>query len=271
MENNSVNAEAVEVVAQQTPETVESVQSEVATDKQSPEENSKYAAARREAEAKAKEIEEKAKAYEEKVNRIEQLVKKGGFESVDKFTETYEQQLKQREIEEKRANLESMGVDPDIYEELIANDPRVKKAIEFEQQQEKLAKEQTELGEFLDYFKESNGRDYDSATDKISLEVQEMVNRGVPLVVAYKAAEETTMLKKKLAEMEKQLEARQTNERNSNSTPGGLNGNPADDSFISAETFEANRKNSEWVKKNLEKIIKSRPKWQKGLNYGSKR
>lgn len=261
MENNSVNAEAVEVVAQQNPEVVESVESEVAPDKQSPEENSKYAAARREAEARAKELEEKVKAYEEKVNRIEQLTKKGGFESIDTFTETYEQQLKQRELEEKRAKIESMGMDFDVYEELVANDPRVKKAIEFEQSQAEQQKQQKEIGEFLEYFKETNGRDYDFDADKISTEVQEMMNRGVPLLVAYKAAEETTILKKKLAELEKQLEAKQTNERNSNSTPGALNGTPTDDSFISAETFEANRKNQDWVKKNLEKIVKSRPKW----------
>lgn len=261
MEINSVNAEAVEVVAQQTPEVVESVQSEVATDKQSPEENSKYAAARKDAEAKAKALEEEAKTYKEKVSRIEQLAKKAGFDSIDVFTDIYDKQLQEQEVREKRERLEAQGIDPDVYEEMLSNDPRIKEYNKLTESKEQEERKQTEISEFLNYFNEQFGRSYDPATDKVSLEVEEMVSRGIPLVVAYKAADETVKLKSEIETLKTQLQANETNKRNASSTPGGLNGTPNDNDFISAETFEINRSNQNWVMKNLTKIQNSRPKW----------
>ena len=53
------------------------------------------------------------------------------------------------------------------------------------QQNEVKAKEDANLQEFLQYFKDTNDRDFDTAKDSIPAEVWEVTNRGVPLKYAY--------------------------------------------------------------------------------------
>lgn len=223
--------------------------------KQSAELNRIAAAARKEAE-------QKAKAYEEKIRRLEEASKKGGFNSVDEFTEAYEQQLLENEERIKRSKLEEQGIDPDVYEQMIQNDPRIKKATEREREIAESEQRQKNFIDFLDYFKQTAGRPFDAEKDKVSQEVIDMTTKGIPLIVAYKAVDETTMLKNELAELKEKFEASETNKKNSATSTGNLNpATPNDSEFISKEIFEANKSDQRWVMKNLEKLNKSRTKW----------
>jgi hypothetical protein len=257
-----VNA-GVEVVAepQEVTETVETTEKSVEqteqTEKpqQSADDNAKYAAARREAEREAK-------ALKEKIQRLEGLALKGGYESVDTFAEAYERQLSDYEDQQRREKLEEQGIDPDIYEQMLQNDPRMKRLSEIENQRQAEENRQKDITNFLDYFEKANGRGFDATKDKISPEVEEMISQGIPLVVAYKAVEETTTLKQQLAEMQAKMEANETNKRNNASSTGSIeSGAPFSGDFISKEVFNANKGNQRWVINNLEKITKSRPKW----------
>ena len=256
---NPVNAgqesvEAIEVsspVDTGTQETAEPSEPTV----QSKEENSKYAAARREAEAEKR-------ALEDKLKRLESTVTKAGYQSVDEYAEALERHMEEQERERKRDELESQGIDPDVYEQLISNDPRIQAYQQIELEKQTQAERTKALDDFLTYFSESNGRQFDANVDKISIEVEQMWKSGVPLVVAYKAVEEPNTLRKQLADMKLEIEAIKTNKKNSESSTGSLStdGRQSAD-FISYDVFEQNRSNKDWVKKNLDTITKSRKQW----------
>lgn len=258
--NQPVDAGA-EVIAQPQMETevvkqnvVEQPEPQTEKPQQSQEDNSKYAAARREAEAKSK-------ALEEKIKRLEGLTAKAGYESVDSFTEAYEKQLAYEEEQQRRSELEDQGIDPDIYEQMLQSDPRIKQFNEYQEAQKKSEQNSKNIDDFLDYFEESNGRPYDSKRDTLSKEVEEFASSGAPLVVAYKAAAETA-LREEIAQLKAKLDAADINARNAESSTGSITpGAQTDSDFISAEVFEANRSDQRWVIKNLEKITKSRKKW----------
>jgi len=251
-----------EVIAQPQTETevveqeiVEQQEPQAEKPQQSQEENSKYAAARREAEAKSK-------ALEEKIKRLEGLTAKAGYESVDSFAEAYERQLSEYEEQQRREELEDQGIDPDIYEQMLQSDPRIKQFNEYQEAQKKAEQKDKNINDFLDYFEESNGRPYDARKDVLSPEVEELARNGVPLVVAYKAAAETATLKAEIERLKAKQDAVDTNIRNAESSTGSITpGAQTDGEFISAELFEANRSDQKWVMKNFEKITKSRKKW----------
>lgn len=221
---------------------------------QSQEENAKYAAARREAE-------KEANALKEKIKRLESLAQKGGFENVDSFAESYERQLTEVEEQRRREELEDQGIDPDIYEQMLQDDPRIKKYNEIENQKKVETQNQKNINEFLDYFETTNGRPYDGRVDTLPDEVEKLAQSGIPLVIAYQASERTK-LKAELESLKAQIDASKTNERNSASSTGSIDpGAPNDGGFISKEVFDSNKSNQKWVIQNLEKLTQSRKKW----------
>ena len=180
---STVNAEpVVNVEPQETREPVidnsvaEPVE-EVAKPQQSKEENAKYAAIRREAEKKAR----------------DQMISEMYGQS--NGIHTYAEYQKALERENRRKTAEERGVDYDVLEELINDDPRVKQASELLTAKEREEKTRNEQIEFLEYFKEKNGRSFDDSKDVIPDEVFKYVESGVPLLVAYKAFGETEALK----------------------------------------------------------------------------
>lgn len=250
---STVNAEpVVNVEPQETSEPVidnsvaEPVE-EVAKPQQSKEENAKYAAIRREAEKKAK-----SQAQDELIAEL--FGESYGIR-------TYSEYKKALERENRRKTAEERGVDYNVLEELINEDPRVKQASELLTAKEREEKTRNEQIEFLEYFKEKNGRSFDDSKDVIPAEVFKYAESGVPLLVAYKAFGETEALRKELEAMKAKLSADETNKKNSESSTGGINPAVADSDFITKEVFEANKSDQRWVMKNLEKLTKSRPKW----------
>lgn len=223
---------------------IESVTEEVAKPQQSKDDNAKYAAIRREAEKKAK----------------DQMISEMYGETHG--IHTYSDYQKAIETEKRKTAAEERGVDYNVLEELINDDPRVKQANELLTKREQEQKTQKEQIEFLDYFQEQFKRPFSPDTDDIPVEVFQLAETGVPLLVAYKAVGETSYLKKQLNELQSKLSADETNKKNAESSPGGITpSNTTDSDFISKDVFEANKSDQRWVIKNLEKLTKSRLKW----------
>lgn len=229
---------------------------------QSAEENARFAQIRREAEAKARDktiAEMNMEWNGQKITTYEQYIK------AKAESEQYEREQKIRE------EYENKGLPDELVEELIESkrDREERKA----EKQARLEQERknAEYAEFFNYFETENGRSFDPKKDTIPEEVWIMTaekdEHGNPnpkrktLADAY-AYHHTKQLKAKIAEYESKLKAQETNQINANSTTGSLTGNGnVGDGHISFETFEANKHDSDWVKKNFTKINESRTKW----------
>lgn len=73
----------------------------------------------------------------------------------------------------------------EVVQELVAGRRDREERAREKQQNEVKAKEDANLQEFLQYFKDTNDRDFDTAKDSIPAEVWEVSNRGIPLKYAY--------------------------------------------------------------------------------------
>jgi len=224
---------------------------------QSADDNAKFASARREAEAKAK-------AIEDRLKRVEAIATKAGSNSIEDFADMLENQLKENEEQRRREALEEVGLDPYTYDEMVKNDPTVASAREVLAQQKKEIEWRNQQNQFLDYFSSSMGRPFDGTRDTVSNETMEMVNAGIPLLTAYKANDEVKVLKQQLDDLRLKIEADETNKRNSETSTGGVGtqATSTEVGFIDVNTFETNKSDKNWVKNNLDAILKSRPKWR---------
>ena len=247
-----VNVEPQNEVVETTNEPVNAGDGEITTPvveekpAQSQEDNAKYASIRREAESKAKD-----KVISEMYGESH------GIHTYSDYQKAMEQQAEQKRKEE----LAEKGIDPSVFDEYINNNPTVKESREIIAQQKAQQKRNDEYGEFLEYFKVENGRDFNSAIDQISPEVWEMTTKGKSLTDAF-AFSTTKVLKAKIAEYEAKFKAIETNQNNADSSPGSVTGNgDTKGDFISSESFEANKSDSGWVNRNYNKIMASRAKW----------
>ncbi len=220
-----VNVEPQEVDTQIEQQPEQSVNVEVAEPQQekqvqSQEDNAKYAAIRREAEAKAR-----AKAKDEMIS--EMYGESHGIHTYADYQKTLEQQAEQ----ERRQQLEQQGIDPSVFDEYVNNNPTVKQAKELLKQQELQQRQTQEYGEFLEYYRNENGKDFNPSIDKIPQEVWEMNAKGKSLVDAY-AYHDNKQLRAK-------LKAFETNQLNANSSPGSVTGNGAiKDTTLTPEMIE---------------------------------
>lgn len=166
----------------------------------------------------------------------------------------YQKAVEQQAEADRKAALQEKGIDPSIVDEYVSNNPVVRKAAELIKQQEAQQKQTAQYGEFLNYFKQENDRDFNPATDKIPQEVWEQTAKGKSLADAY-AHHDNKQLRAK-------LKAFETNTKNASSSPGSVTGNGTPVAgHISYETFEANKHDQSWVNKNFTKINESRKKW----------
>lgn len=265
---NSVNAEAVEVVTPQETEITEtpnveaeaSVTPEVAEPEkpqQSPEENAKFAKIRREAEAKAQ-----AQAKDAVI--AEMFGESHGITTYAEYQKAVqaEREAVQAEREAvRRAEMESQGIDPDYVTKMVAEMPEVRQAREILTQKQQEERDSQQAAEFFDYFEEANGRPFDAKKDVLPPDVWELKAQGVPLKLAYQQ-HENRLLRDRIRQLEEVKAAEETNRKNAESSPGGLSGDvKPDDGFITPETFEANKSNQDWMKRNLSKIMSSRSRW----------
>lgn len=219
---------------------------------QTAEENSKYAQIRREAETKAR----------------DKTIADMGMEWNGQPITTYDQYVKAKAESEQnereqaiREEYEAKGLPDELIEELVESkrDREERKAEKATRAEE--AKKQAEYADFFEYFKQENERDFNSATDTITQDVWDLVAKGKTLTDAY-TYNVNKQLKAKIAEYESKLKAQETNQVNAGSSTGSVTGNgSAGPDHISFESFEANKGDQGWVKKNLTKIMESRAKW----------
>ena len=133
---------------------------------------------------------------------------------------TTEAEYKQALIEQELINKYKDSVPQEVIQELIENrrdrEERKKEKEEnakAKEEADKKAKLEAENYEFLDYFKEINGRFFDPAKDKVPAEVITAANNGKPLKVAYMEYQNKQLLS--------QLQVLKQNEENTKKAPVG--------------------------------------------------
>jgi hypothetical protein len=140
----------------------------------------------------------------------------------------YKQALAEQAEQQRKAELTEKGIDPSIVDEYVSNNPVVRKAAELIKQQEQQTKQANEYGEFLEYFRTENGKEFNPSTDKIPDEVWAQTAKGKSLVDAY-AYHDSRQLRAK-------LKAFETNQANASSSPGSVTGNgEVKDTTLTAE------------------------------------
>jgi len=263
---NPVNAEQGSVVENQTEETAagESESAEIADQQtetkpaQTQDENAKYAAARRKAEA------EKADAVQKAKDEFAvQLAKRAGISNQDReITSASDFESYLGDLEAKAA-----GIEPETYRKLRENDPEVKQAKEILAKQAQAEKNVQDFKAFTDSFKETTGRnfDFDNAEDKKLLveSKQEADSTGKELTDVF-AKHQNKVLAAELASLRAQAAAKEAEAANATASPGSVQTDGAaalSADYISADEFQKNKSNSQWMRDNFTKIVKSRPKW----------
>ena len=252
---SSVNAEsAVNVEPQAENTSTETINETVQTNnaeavepqqaqKQSQEENAKYAQIRRDYESKLKAETERARQ-----EARDEYIASQGYEWNGKQIKTeaeYNQALKEKEIYD---TYQSQGLPEDVIQKLAKVDQ-----IESRWQAEEKARQQKEQrdADMMDFIKEFP----DVKADDIPVEVWQANEKGIPLSYAY--AKHALMIAKKAEEIAK------ANAENAKRSTGSVNGDGVanDSDFISYDAYEKNKSNQSWVNKNFDKIMNSRAKW----------
>ncbi|WP_243299136.1 hypothetical protein [Bacillus litorisediminis] len=141
-------------------------------------------------EEKARELAQKGLNYEKAVERAkqearDQWVAEQGFTWNGKPITTeaeYKQALMEQELMQKYQN---QNLPEDVVKELIEN-RKFREQYEADRKaKEQQEKSNAEFQDFFAYFRELNGRDFDSAKDKVPQEVWDLNQKGVPLKFAY--------------------------------------------------------------------------------------
>lgn len=168
----------------------------VAKEPQSAEENSKYASARREAEAKAKALEEK----------LLKSAKALGYDSVEEYEKAIETFEKEKDEAERNERIEQFGYDPEdminkAVEERLKSDPRFK-AIETEEQNRKVNETIDILNkEFSLGIKTGEELDLIPNADKVA----KLITAGFDIVEAYRMANYDTLSQNKAVQNAKAI------------------------------------------------------------------
>ena len=244
-EEKVVDATLNEVVAQKVEtDDVKSVQGEVATPEQkkvdavqTKEENANYAKIRREAEEKANQ-----KQAIKETDRIKRMAKVFNWDKVE-TSEQLDKALEELEIQQES---EEKGITPEMAKEM--------KNIKDENAKFKAQNKRTEA--WQEFFKEFPTVKYED----IPKEVLDKYNKGGSLNNAY-VKFKYNEANEKLAEYAKTKQADDTNTSNQKASTGSVadKGNTSEGA-ITQETFDANRSDKQWVKKNFKSIIKGQSK-----------
>ena len=259
-QEQTVDAQTAEPTTETVSESAQAKQTEIAEPsqkktEQSQEENAKYAAARRKAEAEAA---QKIADAERKARdaAISEAAEKMGWNTKDRQVKNWSD----FEALKAEAELIENGIDPNVYKQARENDPeyqqlRKEKAERAEKEQKK-----AQYTEFLKEFKSANNREFDGEKDSELLKsvVAESVKTNRPLADVY-AKVHSAELMKRIADLEAQMQAAETNKKNAESSPGSVStdGSTADPGAeITTEQFEAHRGDRAWMAKNWEKVMK---------------
>jgi hypothetical protein len=171
-------------------------------------------------EERARELAQKGLNYDKTIERlqalesdprlsfIEELAGQHGM-TPDEYISAVQQQREQSRIDE----LVSEGISEELAQELLeSRKDREERKREKEAKAEE-EKKNAEFGEFFNYFREANGREYVPNQDTIPENVWESVNQGVPLKFAYMAHENS--------QLRTQLSTLKQNKANASKAPVG--------------------------------------------------
>jgi hypothetical protein len=155
-------------------------------------------------------VQEKLQALETdpRLSFIEELAQQHGM-TPDEYIQAVQQQREQSRIDE----LVSQGISEEVAQEMLENR---KFRDQYEAEKKAKAEEEkknAEFGEFFNYFREANGREYVPNQDTIPENVWESVNQGVPLKFAYMAHENS--------QLRTQLSTLKQNKANAQKAPVG--------------------------------------------------
>jgi hypothetical protein len=155
-------------------------------------------------------VQEKLQALETdpRLSFIEELAQQHGM-TPDEYIQAVQQQREQSRIDE----LVSQGISEEVAQEMLENR---KFRDQYEAEKKAKAEEEkknAEFGEFFNYFREANGREYVPNQDIIPENVWESVNQGVPLKFAYMAHENS--------QLRTQLSTLKQNKANAQKAPVG--------------------------------------------------
>lgn len=134
--------------------------------------------------------------------------------------------------QDRKDELEKQGVNPDQLDEFIANNAIVKKANKLILEKDKKDFIENDNQVFLDYFKKENNRPFDPVKDILPPELWEVNQlyqeslgaKGRSFIDSYQK-HENSILKARLAEIEKGSTTNVANIENANSATGSVTGN----------------------------------------------
>jgi hypothetical protein len=171
-------------------------------------------------EERARELAQKGLNYDKTIERlqalesdprlsfIEDLANQHGM-TPDEYIQAVQQQREQSRIDE----LVSQGISEELAQEMLENR---KFRDQYEAEKKAKAEEEkknAEFGEFFEYYRQANGREYVPNQDAIPENVWEAVNQGVPLKFAYMSHENQ--------QLRSQLSMLKQNESNTKKAPVG--------------------------------------------------
>lgn len=225
---------------------------------QSKEENALFAKVRREAEAKIKAEYEQRQAARDA--EFAQLAAQNGW--VDLNGEPIKTEKQYWETVKAQAKMEALingGKDPEAARAIIERDELQNRLAEIERAAREQEKKQAEINEFVEFYREVNGKDF-SESDEIPKEVFITANeKGISLKYAY-----AEYVAKSIREKEKSLalgkQTAEVNAKNSISTAGSVSGTGATEpEFYTREQVAA--MSPAEVHKHFEKIEASMKRW----------
>jgi hypothetical protein len=191
-ENAEPNASDEEVIKNGTDDAVkESDQEVIETKKQSNEDNAKYAAARREAEKKAKEIEQRAAKLERDYSVAKKYGQEYGVFSEEDIRTNHNMSLEEFETALQEQKYKDAGLDPDLINQVISNHPAVKQATEYTQQLEEQKRQAAIKQDIENLHKEFPGafenikQENDIYSDPKFSEIHQYLERGYDLADAF--------------------------------------------------------------------------------------
>lgn len=176
---------------------------------------------------------------------IEGLAKQNSM-SVNEYMTAVKEYEKQQEIEA-LANQNSLN--PELAAELYLLRQERAERTRLQQEQESKAKQEKEYIDFLDTFPNVSAETVPSEVWKIKQD-----NPNISLTDAYYRHQYNVLQNK--------MKAEEVNQRNAEASTGSVStdGDISAD-FISFEQFESKKSDQNWMKKNLDRILKSREKW----------
>ncbi|WHY76071.1 hypothetical protein QNH20_18335 [Neobacillus sp. WH10] len=137
---------------------------------------------------------------------IENLANQNGM-TADEYIQAVQQQQEQARIDE----LVQQGISEELASEMLEN-KKFRQQYEAEKQTKaQQEKQNAEYNEFFDYFKQANGRDFDSNKDQIPETVWQATQNGVPLKFAY--------MEHQNQQLQQQIQTYKQNETNANRAP----------------------------------------------------